>query len=258
MKHARKMFLVPEDVFNSIQRKNEIQTSPSVKVLSSLNQEMNKTLDNEDIPPEFRMKNYSQMLQRYLDVQDQREKYIPTVKVQNQENASNAGSSEQSASNSNQPEFTDADILGTVPKKYRNEAQGLLNWVKKNPQAIRWDNKGEISINGNPVLGSHISDLINDAVRSRKGIAPTGRDAFTETLAKINTPETFIRNEDRRRFMSTAKHGLPPLATPVSTMEKRLARKLPTPPSTPKKARSKQPASRKIVPRKGLDWVTYD
>jgi hypothetical protein len=145
------MYLVPEEVMNVIQQRNNIQTSPYVKSLSSLNQQMNETLsNNNNIPDETKIKNYDQMLQRFLNIQEQRENHIPTVKIQtdklsNSTSTAAAGGvlepSESAASMEQQQRVSDSEILGTIPKKFRGQAEGLLKWVKKSPQIIDWNGR---------------------------------------------------------------------------------------------------------------------
>ncbi|KAK3735535.1 hypothetical protein QZH41_005012 [Actinostola sp. cb2023] len=83
---------------------------------------------------------------------------------------------------------------------------------------------------GTPIQGSSISDLVNDVVRTRRGFSPTGRDDFTRVLAKLNTPEDFIRNEGRRKLMALHKIEdiLPPSTPSLPTLQ-------PSPPSRPRK-----------------------
>jgi hypothetical protein len=76
------MFLIPEEVMHIIQQRNDIQTSPLVKSMSSLNQQMSNTLADPNLPAELKIKNHDQLLNRYLNLQEQRESHVPTVKIQ--------------------------------------------------------------------------------------------------------------------------------------------------------------------------------
>lgn len=100
--------------------------------------------------------------------------------------------------------ISEADILQAVPRTYKIQARGLLTWLTRNPQELSWDHKGEVTIGEVPLPGSSIADLVNDSLRSRKGFKPLAREAFTlaKTLAKINTPEGFVRNDEIRKQMN--------------------------------------------------------
>lgn len=258
------MYLVPEEVMTLIRQQNDIQTSPVVKSMSSLSQQMSNTLSDQNQPAEIKIKNHDQLLQRYLNLQEQRENYIPTVKLHAE--AIPLPQVTQPLSQEPQPQgqlqpVSESEILDTVPKTFRSQAGNLLRWIKKTPEAVQWDEKGEVSLEGQTLKGSSISDLINDSLRKRRGFQPPGRDAFTEVLAKLNTPEDFIRNDDRRRLMGLFKVGgrLPP-TTPIVTSEERNL--MPTPPTTPRK-QTPSPLTRKrglrpsTLGRKNLGWLPY-
>ena len=246
-----------------IQQRNDIQTSPLVKSMSSLNQQMNNTLQDPNLPAEIKIKNHDQLLHRYLNLQEQRESQVPLVRVHTTETipkGSQASLQEQPPQEAQMQSVLELEILGTVPNKYRSQAQGLLHWIKKTPEAIQWDEKGQVSLEGKSVKGSSISDLINDLVRARRGFSPTGRDEFTQVLAKLNTPEDFVRNENRRRLMALLKAGgrLPPTTPSTSSP----LTPQPTPPSRPRK-RPVSPALQKrglkVPPmgKKTLNWINY-
>ena len=44
---------------------------------------------------------------------------------------------------------------------------------------------------------SNISDLVSDAMRSRKGFNPTGSKEFFQALSEMNVPKDLVRNQDR-------------------------------------------------------------
>lgn len=207
MKHSRKMYLIPEEFMTLIQDKTKIQTSPVIKSMSHLNQQMNTTVDSTDLPPETKIRNHDQLLQRYLNLQQQQEAFVPTVKIQ----SSGSESTPQEPQPQSQP-VSDKDILDTIPKKYKTQAEGLMRWMRKTPGAVEWDDKGVVTLEGKSIQGSSISDLLNDTIRARKGFTPKGRNSFTQTLAKLNTPEDFVRNDNRRKLMTLIKAGgrLPP------------------------------------------------
>lgn len=257
MKHSRKMFLIPEEMMRLIQDKTMIQTSPLIKSMSSLNQQMNNILDDASMPAEMKIKNHDQMFQRYLNYQKQQENHIPTVKIHSSVESKPQEpqlQKPQDGPSENKP-ISDTEILDTVPKRFRPQAEGLLRWMKKSPEAVQWDDKGEVILDGKSIRGSSISDLINDSLRTRKGFNPTGRDDFTQVLAKLNTPEDFVRNDDRRKLMSLMKAGemLPPITPSVAA-----ASTLSTPPTTPKKVPYlKRRAKAPMRGKKTLDWINY-
>lgn len=265
MKHSRKMYLVPEEVLHLIQQRNDIQTSPLVKTMSSLNQQINNTLQDPNLPAEIKIKNHDQLLHRYLNLQEQRESHVPTVRVQSTgivpQGSQPPPPPQEQPTQEAQP-VSESEILKTIPKKFKNQAEGLLRWISKSPEAVTWDERGEVSLDGKTIRGSSISDLIGDLVRTRRGFFPTGRDKFTQVLAKLNTPEDFVRNENRRQLMASFKAGerLPPPTPLPATLPSPTLQ--PTPPSRPRKrpiSPALQKRGLKVPPqgRKTLKWIDY-
>ena len=79
----------------------------------------------------------------------------------------------------------------------RPRAMALLNRLKTRPDRITWDKSGQVKIEGETVPDSNISDLVSDAMRSRKGFNPTGSKEFFQALSKMNVPKELARNQER-------------------------------------------------------------
>ena len=60
----------------------------------------------------------------------------------------------------------------------RPRATALLNRLKARHDVISWDETGQVTLDGKKIRGSNISDLISDAMRSRKNFNPTGSKEF--------------------------------------------------------------------------------
>ena len=54
-----------------------------------------------------------------------------------------------------------------------------------------------MKIEGETIPGSNISDLVSDAMRSRKNFNPTGSKEFFQALSKMNVPKDLVRNQER-------------------------------------------------------------
>ena len=142
------MYLVPEEVMTLIRQQYDIQTSPLVKSMSSLSQQMSNTLSDPNQPAEIKIKNHDQLLHRYLNLQEQRESYVPTVKLQTAEAIAPPQVTQpppQGSHQQGQPQsLSESEILETVPKTFRSQAENLLRWIKKTPEAVRWDDMGQV------------------------------------------------------------------------------------------------------------------
>ena len=99
-----------------------------------------------------------------------------------------------------------------IPITMRSRATTLLSRLKAKPDVIRWDKTGQVKIEGETIPGSNISDLVSDAMRSRKDFNPTGSKEFFQALSKLNVPKDLVRNRNRWKEVLGGTSGT--MATP--------------------------------------------
>ena len=93
--------------------------------------------------------------------------------------------------------LSDEMIVRGIPKNMKTRAQALLARLKEREDAITWDDRGQVILNGTLIPKSNISDLISDAMRFRKHFNPVGVQKFYNVLNEINIPKDLVRNEKR-------------------------------------------------------------
>ena len=93
--------------------------------------------------------------------------------------------------------LTDEMIVRGIPKTMKTRAQALLARLKEREDVIAWDDMGQVLLDGVLIPKSNISDLISDAMRSRKHFNPVGVRKFYNVLNEINIPKDLVRNEKR-------------------------------------------------------------
>ena len=81
----------------------------------------------------------------------------------------------------------------------QRKAELLLGIIKNNN--LTWDEQGVVSYKGKRIHGSNIIDLINDAIRQRKGVEPRGWKTFSKALHESNIPQEVIGNTSRWKWM---------------------------------------------------------
>ena len=91
-------------------------------------------------------------------------------------------------------------ILQSVPKPMKRKAELLLGMIKDNNN-FTWDKQGVVSYKGKCIHGSNIIDLINDAIRQRKGVEPRGWKTFSKALHESNIPQEVIGDSSRWKWM---------------------------------------------------------
>ena len=97
-------------------------------------------------------------------------------------------------------------IVRDIPKTMKTRAEALLAHLKERGDVITWDDMGQVLLDGVLIPKSNISDLVSDAMRSRKHFNPVGVQEFYNVLNKINVPKDLVRNE--RRWDETEKKNV--------------------------------------------------
>ena len=91
----------------------------------------------------------------------------------------------------------DAIVLESIPKTMQKRATNLLQHLKTRPDLVLWDERGQVTLDGEQIADSNISDLMSDAMRKRKGFDPTGSKIFFRVLSELNVPKYVARNSQR-------------------------------------------------------------
>jgi hypothetical protein len=192
MMHANKMLLVPHETVG--------ESESTKQLISNLDKEMMKILQDTHMADDEKMIKYKQVLQRHQSAVREKEKHFQ-LEIREQPT-----------------EFLPLSegIVETIPPKWRNQAAMLLQYTRKNPH-MKWSEKGELIINGNKILGSNIIDLINDFSHSRKTKPVIGAESFLEKLLADNVPMEAIVNKNRLNLIDKEVHYATPSpnVTPV-------------------------------------------
>ena len=81
--------------------------------------------------------------------------------------------------------------MDSVPTTMKKKARLLMSMLQDHPN-LSWDEDGKVKMYGQPIPGSNIIDLVNDVLRQRKGIEPTGWQPFAKRLKAMNVPQDFV------------------------------------------------------------------
>ena len=113
------------------------------------------------------------------------------------------------------PKETREDSLSTemivrgIPKTMKTRAEALLAHLKEKEDVITWDDMGQVLLKGVLIPKSNITDLVSDAMRSRKHFNPVGVREFYNVLNEINVPKDLVRNERRWEKDSSPEKSTP-------------------------------------------------
>jgi transposase InsO family protein len=92
------------------------------------------------------------------------------------------------------------EVVGNMPKAYRQKAASLLKRVKEHP-SLGWNDRGELTFRGRTIPGTNMVDLIGDLVRRRKYFEPRGWETLARALYETNVPQDLIGHRERWDWM---------------------------------------------------------
>lgn len=194
------MVLMPQDAVlpsrEQIEQTRSVQTPGTT--LTRLDAEMDEIL--RSVTPSNqreKWKMYQQVLQRYQFFSDEERhpKNITTPATSEKPDDIAPVAREKPQTAEKASGMSDAAILSTVPKTYKKQAEQLLKHLHSSSNnRLSWDQTGLVRINNEPIKGSSITDLVNDAMRNRKTVRATGREQFGAELRRLGIPREFIGN----------------------------------------------------------------
>jgi hypothetical protein len=189
MKFTNKLVLVPEQSVNN--RENEPKSSLE-KQVGEFRTELQRILSDTSIPAEEQYQLYSQLFTRYLNLDNEARQPKPII------------FKGEEADSVKQDVNWDISALKNIPKSKRDQAGMLVEYIKHNNNMVQVNNNGEIVINNEPIVNSHIIDLINDFTRVNvKADPPIGAAAFAKVLKLINVPRSYIGNSKRWKMINS-------------------------------------------------------
>lgn len=91
-------------------------------------------------------------------------------------------------------------VLQPFGKNEMRAAKTILNYINT---YLNWNQYGELIINNETIVGSHITDLIKDALARHKRKPPLGYLEFYTHLKSL--PSSLIYNKDRLKHIRTGR-----------------------------------------------------
>ena len=196
---VRKMVIVPYQVMEDVYRWKTEQTqrprlppNPKITTTANLQNQMSSVLSNDYLSETEKSQKFGETLQKF---QFAHKKAMGETrpKIIDPKESMNIDTEDQN------------HILESVPITMRRKAKLLLNVLKNHPH-LSWDKQGIVSVDGKPISGSNIIDLVNDALRHRKGFEPKGWESFFQGLREVNVPQDYIGNKKRWLWLQKQRH----------------------------------------------------
>lgn len=162
--------------------------NPGKKILGELDRAMYEVLENVKLTADEKVERYNQLLLEY------------------QSKSSPPPSIPQQVSVNSPPSVEYGYETTGIAKTYKNKADSLLSMLQRNPN-ITWNGNGMVTINGEVVQGSNITDLIKAAVTPSLNSKTEGWDSFKSLLVRDNIPRTLLGIKTLTGQRSTQKRG---------------------------------------------------
>jgi len=239
MQHTTKMVMVPQDTYSSLMSQQKQVYSPVVQQLSNLDQELQSILNNPNLPEEVKYHQYRNVFGRYQQLRN--EQFRPAAAV--------PAITEHIQTGDDLPmedlPVPEKQVIDGLPKTVRMKGRLLLNHLKDHKRFFNWLNSGELVIDGKPIAGSNVTDLVHHATRNRTAVVPpAGYEEFEKLLQATNVPKEAMKKVE----LATA--------TPVSIGTSFSPRRLQ---STPRSSGRPliQDSTGKQRPKRKIHWKPY-
>ena len=204
------MAVVPYKIWEDMKRwkqesRPKLPVDPKVSQTVELQHNMSNVLENDQLSESEKADLYGQTLFKF------QEAYKKAKQQQHQSKSNPPGMAlNLKTFKDSTTRLSNERVLESVPKTMRNKAQLLMNLIDDDPSKINWDTQGRVSIEGKPIQGSNIVDLVNDVLRNRKTFEPRGWQYFTKQLADMNIPQDIVGNTKRWQWMQNQGHTRTP------------------------------------------------
>lgn len=188
------------------------QMMPSVVPhLVNLDTEIRQILNNNSEAPDVKLREYNQVLKRYMKLREELEVPLPPPppppvrrdqEVRNEEQIHARQEPEAAEIPAGRLPFDDNTILEGIPSRNVKAARLLLGYLKRNTE-LSWNENGEMIVNGEQYRNTNIIDLMHDFSRHRKTVpAAIGSLPFAMALKRQNIPRESIGNPARWKLIT--------------------------------------------------------
>lgn len=210
---ARKLALIDPDLLGRIlnSRLDEAPKPPNphLKEMNLLKQDMSQALQSQKKGSEDQeLRKYNEALSKYMTQHNQyRDATLNTAALTSAVPGSQVTK-----------DPWEEEIVASMPATLRERARLLVKRMKNSGGKIAWNDRGELTLSGQPVPGSNIIDLVADVIRKRKTVkAPPAMGDFTKALREVNTPRELIGNQDRLKAIYNSAPVPRGVTTPKSS-----------------------------------------
>jgi hypothetical protein len=231
MEHTHKMYLVPQHQLDALKH-NQPRESVRQTAENDLDKDIATVLNTPDTDLYAKAARYGAVLQRYLSMikQGQREHGELTLSLADGGSVHTPVPAQRGADDDEGlDDHIYNDILKHIPVRSKSNTRHILDSLKKTKN-VSWSDKGELVLQGKPIKGSHMFDLLKNVTAPYhigESVRPQGWNVFLQSLASNNIPLSSIPNKQLRhtvdmyKYMPPSKGYNAPASMPVSSVKRR-------------------------------------
>ena len=238
---AKKLALIDPDLLMGLlaARKPAAPIDPTLRQLSSTDDQMNKLIREKSTNPTLTVKKYNELLGNYAthNVNYKTTPTLPPVSistsadVRDTQSADRVSPSQVSVQSPDKvtDQVTDrwqSTIIKSLPKSLQRRGEMLLSHIKESEGRLSWDNEGRLIRRGVPIPNTNILDLVHSVVRERKIPSPPGQQHFLSELQDLNTANELYNTRRRKQFTYVPPPSTTARPTPQKTASRRVSSKL--------------------------------
>ena len=212
MEETKKLLLIDPQSLSRLQT-----SAPATHSLNDLDESMKSILAMGHLNDRDKWTLYNQQLQKYLFKLEETRK---PVEIPLREEKSLESQPIDTKPVDTKPDIRET-VITLIPKKYRVKAGALYDFMTRS-HVLGWNERGVLSINGEFISGSNVTDLIGDMMRELKDSQPIGVTEFMRVLKQMHVPKEVISNKLRWKQLNDMRqqegHGSgfsSPLSQPV-------------------------------------------
>lgn len=195
--------------------------SPQVSHQVDLDQGLRQIMQRTDMTPEEKMKLYASQQRDFLHAYKS-----PTGAVTAPLISSTQSDETQSPHEQVDTHEIKTLISSSISSRNKSKAMNILNFLKRDPDVLSYDQQGRLIYRGQIVPGSHVYDLVSDLLKTKKStVSPVGNEELLRGLSSLNMPLNFVTNTMyKKKLQEFQSEKEMPVSSPATPLQRTMSR----------------------------------
>ena len=207
MSSFRRMQLISKEELDRLRQRQVSSYDPELRAASKVEDEIHEILNKRGLSAEEEINKLQTLQHQFKQLQDANARQSTPI---NLETLTQSEKPPVVAEKEPMDEKTRA-VITLMPESAKEKGELVLDFLKKSGDRVTFDEDNKLVVNGQPIPGTNIIDLVSSISKPGKLKAknlPQGYDDFLQSLYQLNIPSTIIQNQ-------TARNTLKRIAAPA-------------------------------------------